>query len=56
MPKETEVLAQLATRIPTELRRRLKLHCVETDVSVMEFVRRAIREKLDRVAAPRGRR
>jgi predicted HicB family RNase H-like nuclease len=54
--KQAEVYAQLATRIPKDLRRRLRLHCIETGVSVMEFVRHAIREKLDRVPASRGRR
>ena len=37
---------QLATRIPDELRRELKLHCVRAEVSVMDFVIAALREKL----------
>ena len=37
---------QLATRIPKELHHRLKLYCVESDVSVMDFVTAAVREKL----------
>ena len=37
---------QLATRIPKELHRQLKLHCVETDTSLMEFVVSSIEEKL----------
>lgn len=39
---------QLATRIPKALHRELKLHCVRSDVSVMEFVVTALRERLER--------
>ncbi|MFN8545769.1 MAG: hypothetical protein U0807_16425 [Candidatus Binatia bacterium] len=39
---------QLATRIPKSLHRELKLHCVKSDVSVMEFVVKALEEKLSR--------
>lgn len=47
MPKrEDEVWVQLATRIPKELHRRLKLYCVESDTSVMDFVVWSIEEKL----------
>ena len=35
MAKGDEPLTQLATRIPKELHRRLKLHCVTNDTSVM---------------------
>ena len=50
MARETteEVLTQLATRIPKELHRRLKLHCVTLEIAVMEFVVEAIEEKLGR--------
>ena len=48
MAKTEEVLTQLATRIPKELHRRLKLHCVTNDIAVMEFVVEAIEEKLAR--------
>ena len=48
-----EPLTQLATRIPKELHRRLKLHCVPHDTSVMDFVVEAIEEKLGRKAKPR---
>ena len=48
-----EPLTQLATRIPKELHRRLKLHCVTHDTSVMDFVVEAIEEKLGRKAKPR---
>ena len=41
-----EEWSQLATRIPKELHRRLKLHCVESDIALMDFVVAAIREKL----------
>jgi hypothetical protein len=43
------VWVQLATRIPKTLHRRLKLHCVTADTSVMGFVVQAIEEKLARV-------
>jgi predicted HicB family RNase H-like nuclease len=48
MPNTGEVWVQLATRIPKTLHRELKLHCVRTDVSVMEFVVKALEEKLSR--------
>ena len=41
-----EVWVQLATRIPKALHRQLKLHCVQTDTSVMDFVVTALGEKL----------
>jgi len=40
------VVVQLATRIPKSLHRQLRLHCVTADTSVMDFVMRAIEEKL----------
>jgi len=46
-----EVWVQLATRIPKALHRDLKLHCVEAETSVMEFVTKAIEEKLKRPAS-----
>ncbi len=48
MAKAEEPWNQLATRIPKDLHRRMKLHCVTHDVSVMEFVVEAIEEKLGR--------
>ena len=48
MAKRDEPIAQLATRVPKELHRRLKLHCVTNDIAVMEFVVEAIEEKLGR--------
>ena len=53
MAKADEPIAQLATRIPKELHRRLKLHCVTNDTSVMDFVVEAIEEKLARKCASR---
>ena len=44
--EEEEARVQLATRIPKELHRRLRLHCVTRELSVMEYVTQAIREKL----------
>jgi len=56
MPTTGEVWVQLATRIPKALHRELKLHCVRTDVSVMEFVVKALEEKLGREAGRSERR
>jgi predicted HicB family RNase H-like nuclease len=51
-----EPLVQLATRIPKTLHRQFKLHCVQTDTSVMEFVVAAIEERLARTSGrKRGR-
>ena len=40
------VWVQLATRIPKSLHRELRLHCVNVDTSLMDFVVKAIEEKL----------
>jgi hypothetical protein len=56
MATESEVWVQLATRIPKPLHRELKLHCVKSDVSVMDFVVKALEEKLQREAGGRGER
>jgi predicted HicB family RNase H-like nuclease len=48
--EEDEPQVQLATRIPKSLHRELKLHCVNADVSVMEFVVGALKEKLAKAA------
>ena len=53
MAKTDEPIAQLATRIPKDLHRRVKLHCVTFDTSLMDFVTQAIEEKLGRKAKPR---
>ena len=56
MASESEVWVQLATRIPKHLHRELKLHCVKSDVSVMDFVVKALEEKLSREAGGKGER
>jgi predicted HicB family RNase H-like nuclease len=57
MPKEDDVLIQLATRIPKALHREIKLFCVHNSISVMEFVATALEEKLRRGSGSRaGRR
>jgi hypothetical protein len=43
-----EAAVQLATRLPASLLQRVKLWCVERDVTMMTFVADAIREKLGR--------
>ncbi len=48
-----EAWTQLATRIPKELHRRLKLYCVMHEIAVQDFVTEAIEEKLGRKAKPR---
>jgi len=46
--KNDEVLIQLATRIPKALHREIKLHCVSSDISVMDFVALALEDMLVR--------
>ena len=53
MAKTDEPIAQLATRIPKELHRRLKLHCVTHEIAVQDFVVEAIEGKLGRKARPK---
>ena len=48
MAERDEPVSQLATRIPKELHRRLKLHCVMHEIAVQDFVVAAIEEKLGR--------
>jgi len=48
--REAEAWVQLATRIPKSLHRELKLHCVRAEVSLMEFVVTALRERLAKAA------
>jgi len=43
----SETLVQLVTRIPVELRRRAKLHCVASDTTLTQFVIDAITERLN---------
>ena len=47
--RSDEPWVQLATRIPKTIHRQLKLHCVQTDTSVMDFVVQSLQEKLGRV-------
>jgi predicted HicB family RNase H-like nuclease len=56
MTSEGEVWVQLATRIPKQLHRELKLYCVKSDVSVMDFVVSALQDKLARESRGRERR
>ncbi len=51
-----EPWVQLATRIPKDLHRRLKLHCVQSDTSVMDFVVEAIEERLGKAGRRRASR
>jgi predicted HicB family RNase H-like nuclease len=51
--RSDEPWVQLATRIPKSLHRQLKLHCVQTDTSVMDFVVAALRDKLTRESGRR---
>lgn len=51
MAKDDDVLIQLATRIPKMLHREIKLHCVSSGISVMEFVAAALEDKLRKSAA-----
>jgi len=56
MAEEREAWTQLATRIPKSLHRELKLHCVNAETSVMEFVVAAIAEQLARAGKRPARR
>src|SRR5213080_2867761 len=48
-----EAQTQLATRVPKELHRRLRLYCVTHDIVLMHFVTEAIEEKLKRKTGPK---
>ena len=48
-----EPRVQMATRVPASLLLRVKIHCVEREVSVMAFVEEALREKLRRAGIRR---
>jgi len=54
MAKTDELISQLATRIPKDLHRRLKLHCVTNDIMVQDFVVAAIEERLGRKPRSKG--
>lgn len=51
--KEDDVLIQLATRIPKALHREIKLHCVSSGMSVMDFVAAALEDKLKKTGGRR---
>ncbi len=55
MAKVEVVWTQLATRIPKDLHRRLKLYCVTHDIAVMHFVVQAIEEGLGQKPGKRKR-
>jgi hypothetical protein len=48
MRKPDEILVQLATRVPRDLHREIKLFCVGNGISVMDFVESALVAKLQR--------
>jgi predicted HicB family RNase H-like nuclease len=45
---EAVAWVQLATRIPKALHRELKLHCLYEEIPLMDFVWKALEEKLAR--------
>lgn len=45
MPSQ-DFLVQLVTRIPYDLRRRVKIHCTRNDVTLTRFVIEALHERL----------
>ena len=53
MAELDDPIAQLATRIPKDLHRRLKLYCVTHEIAVQDFVVQAIEEKLGRKSRPK---
>ena len=55
MAKVEEPWTQLATRIPKDLHRRLKLYCVMHEIALQDFVTEAIAKKLGRKTGPRKR-
>lgn len=56
MTNDNEIWVQLATRIPKNLHRDLKLHTVHSDTSIMRFVVEALEEKLSRDVGRRRKR
>jgi hypothetical protein len=52
---DDEPWVQLATRIPKGLHRELKLYCVKTESTVMEFLVQALTEKLKKDTGRRQR-
>ena len=48
MARREEVVVALATRIPKALHQELRLHCVSKEIRLMDFVWKALEEKLAR--------
>ena len=46
--REEVVRVQLSTRIPKALHQELRLHCVSKEIRLMDFVWKALEEKLAR--------
>ena len=46
--REELVWVPLATRIPKALHRKLRLHCADEEIRLMDFVWKALEEKLAR--------
>jgi hypothetical protein len=53
---DSDVWVQLATKVPKSLHRELKLYCVDTDTTLMQFVVDALEEKLARGEGRRRKR
>src|SRR5438128_6912773 len=53
MAQTDEPVAGLSIRIPKDLHRRLRLHCVTHEIAVQDFVTQAIEEKLGRKTGPK---
>jgi len=51
-----EAFVQLGVRVPKSLHRTVIFHCVATDVRLMDFVVRALEERLAKVQHRRARR
>jgi hypothetical protein len=47
---------QLGTRVPERLRRALRVHCVEFEISIEDFVAQALAKRLKRAASADGHR
>lgn len=58
MPKDerSEIWVQLATRIPKDLHRAVRIECVAQETTVQDFVVKALAEKFAREASRRRRR
>jgi hypothetical protein len=52
----TGPFVQLATRVPESLRRAVKVYCIKSEVSIEDFVARALSLRLERVARANGHR